>query len=257
MQFLPPRRRTLAHMTSLGFTFLQYRNPWIAAFFAFSFPGFGYLLLERYLAAFTFIGWEVIINTKAQVNLGILYSMIGQFKQAKFALDAHWLMLYVGLYLFNIWDSYRLASDLNKQYRLAKLENCHIPNTRVSSFDIHFQDKKNPMVALIWSFLAPGTGQLYVHKIIPGFFILGSTLAIVALSNIPLGIQYSLTGEFARVVRTLDMQWAMYLPSMYFFFGYDAYVSAIESNQLFELEQAQFLKQQYQNPEFPMPIQEW
>jgi len=30
----------------------------------------------------------------------------------------------------------------------------------------------------------------------------------------------------------------------------------VEHNRLFEIEQAQFLKQQYQSPEFPMPIRE-
>lgn len=229
----------------------------MAAFFAFSFPGFGYLLLERYLAAFTLIGWEVFINTKAQVNLGILYSLLGRFDQAKSVMDADWLILYVGLYLYNIWDSYRLTVDLNKQYQLAKRENADIPNSRMSPWDVNFLDKKKPGTALIWSLLAPGTGHLYAHRIISGFFVLGATIAVTALSRIPMSFQYAAVGEVAGVIRTLDMQWAMYLPSMYVFFAYDAYDSVVEQNKLFELEQAQFLKKHYQNKEFPMPIREW
>ena len=257
MRSPPPARRSLAHMTPLGLTCLQPRNPWMAAFFAFSFPGFGYLLLERYLAAFMFIGWEVFINTKAHLNLGILYSMIGRFDQAKSVLDTNWLILYITLYLFNIWDSYRLAVDLNKQYRLAKHEDADLPSSRVSFWDIDFRDKKRPSTALLWSILIPGTGHLYAHKMLTGLFILGATLTVTAISRIPLSIHYLAVGDFPSVLRPLDMQWAMYLPSMYTFFVYDAYGSVVEQNKLFEIEQAQFLKQHYQSAEFPMPMQEW
>ena len=243
-------------MTSLGLTCLEPRNPWLAAFFAFSFPGFGYLLLERYLAAFTFIGWEVFINTMAHVNLGIMHTLLGQFDRAKSVLNADWLMLYVSLYLFNIWDSYRLTVDMNKQYQLAKHENIPIPNTRISSWDINYQDKKKPLAAYIWSLLAPGTGHLYAHKVLSGFLVLGAIITVTALSRIPISIQYTATGDFAKAIHTLNMQWAMYLPSMYVFFAYDAYDSVIEQNRLFCIEQAQFLKQYYQSAEFPMPIQE-
>lgn len=229
----------------------------MAAFFAFSFPGFGYLLLERYLAAFIFIAWEMFINTKAQVNLGILYSLLGRFDQAKAVLDADWLILYISLYLFNIWDSYRLTVDMNKQYRLAEHENADLANTRRSFWDINFQDKQEPSTALIWSLLAPGTGHLYAHKILTGFIVLGATLSVTAFSRIPMCIHFAAVGDVAGVIRTLDMQWAMYLPSMYAFFVYDAYNSVVEQNKLFELELSQYLKQHYQSPEFPMPMQEW
>jgi len=86
--------------------------------------------------------------------------------------------------------------------------------------------------------------------------VLGSIFTVAALSRIPLGIQYAATGKFADVTRTLDMQWAMYLPSIYFFLAYDAYHSTVEANRLFKIEQTQYLKQRYQNPNFPMPIQE-
>lgn len=257
MRSPPPARRSLAHMRPLGLTCLQPRNPWMAAFFAFSFPGFGYLLLQRYLAAFTFIGWEVFINTKAHLNLGILYSLLGRFDQAKSTLNADWLILYVTVYIFNIWDSYRLSVDLNKQYRLARHENADIPNTRISFWDIDFQDKKRPSTALVWSLLVPGTGHLYAHKMLTGLFILTATLVVATLSRIPMSIHDFAAGDFASVIRTLDMQWAMYLPSMYTFFVYDAYGSVVAQNKLFELEQAQYLKQHYQSPEFPMPMQEW
>lgn len=247
-------RRSRAYLSALGTTQLHLRNPWIVAFFSFSFPGFGYLMLERYLVAFIFIGWEVFINTKSNINVGILYTLLGDFDQAKQILDERWLILYVSIYLYNIWDCYRLAVDLNKQYLLADREDAPLRAFKFAATDINFLDKKNPALALVWSVLAPGVGHLYVHKVITGFFIFGATISLIVMSNIPLAIQYTATGHFELAKKVLDMQWTLYLPSMFAFIYYDAYISAIELNKLFEKEQSKYLRQRYQDPAFPMPL---
>ena len=51
--------------------------------FSFSFPGFGNLMQQRYATAFMLILWELFINTKAHINTGILYSLLGDFEKAK------------------------------------------------------------------------------------------------------------------------------------------------------------------------------
>jgi hypothetical protein len=252
----PPSRRMRAHVSSLGITQIHLRNPWVVAFFAFSFPGFGYLMLERYLAAFTFIGWEVFINTKANVNLGIHYSLLGDFNKAKEVLDSRWLILYVSIYLFNIWDSYRATVDTNKQYVLADREDAPLPNMKLSDWDVNFLDKKKPWIALSWSILAPGVGHMYVRKVISGFFLFAATIVLMYYSHIPQGILYSSVGEFRRAADSLNLQWTLYLPSIFAFIYYDAYISAVEHNKLFEKEQSRFLRTHYQHPKFPMPLPE-
>ncbi|WP_276353670.1 hypothetical protein [Cohnella caldifontis] len=251
-----PPRRIRALLAGFGTTTLHPRNPWTVMFFAFSFPGFGYLMLQRYLAAFLFIVWEMFINTKAKINSGILYTLLGDFDKAREVMDERWLILYVTIYLFNIWDSYRLCTDLNKQYLLAEREKAPIENFKMTPLDINFMDKKQPWLAFWWSFFAPGVGHLYIHKFLTGLFISGAMMVLMYYSRIPQGMHFTAAGDFAGAKRVLDMQWAMYLPSMYAFIVYDAYDSAVEQNKLFETEQSEFLRRQYLHPSFPMPLRE-
>jgi hypothetical protein len=252
----PLPRRPRAYVSALGITQIHLRNPWVIAFFAFSFPGFGSLMLNRYLKAFILISWEVFINYHAKVNLGIMYTLLGKFDKCKEVVDTRWLILYVSIYMFSIWDSYRVTIDMNKQYLLADREDALIPYMKYSSWDINYMDKRDPMVALLWSILAPGLGHFYVHKLITGLFISVATISLLYLSHIPQAIHYTFIGEFERAKRILDMQWTLYLPSMYSFFLYDAYNSAVEYNKLFEKEQSKFLRLKYQSPNFRMPIQD-
>jgi hypothetical protein len=248
-----PARRSRAYMHALGITQLHLRNPWVVAFFSFSFPGFGHLLLERYFPAFILISWEVFINHQAHVNLAILYSLLGEFDKAKAVLDKRWILLYVSIYIYTIWDSYRRTVDLNNQFLLADREDAPLTQMKYSPWDINYLDKRTPWVALVWSILAPGLGHMYVHKMITGFFIFGFTTALMYLSHIPPAIHYSLIGHFEQARHVLNMQWTLYLPSMYSFIFYDAYVSATENNKLFKKEQFKFLRMHYQSPSFRMP----
>lgn len=250
----PPARRVRAYISALGITHIHRRNPWLMAFFSFSFPGFGNLMLDRYLKAFTLIGWEVFINTQSKINLGIMYTLLGQFDKAKEVLDERWLILYVSIYLYSIWDSYRATIDINKQYILADREDAPVLHMKYSAWDINFLDKRPPWIALVWSALAPGLGHLYIHKVITGFFLFAATIGFMYLSHLPQAILFTMTGDFEQAIQVLDMQWALYLPSMYLFIFYDAYIAAVEYNKLFEKEQSKFLRQHYQSPNFKMPL---
>lgn len=247
-------RRTRGYLSALGMNYINPINPWIPAFFSFSFPGFGNLLQGRYLKAFTLIGWEVFINTHAHINLGIMYSLIGQFEKAKNVLDEHWLILYVGIYIYAIWDSYRATVDMNKQYILADREDAPIKPAVFSAWDYNFMDKRHPWVALTWSVLAPGLGNLYNHKVITGFFVFGATITIMSFSNLPEAINLTMIGHFKESTSSLNMQWTLYLPSMYAFIFYDSYIGAVEQNKLFEKEQSRFLRSNYQSSQFKMPL---
>src|SRR5690348_8133386 len=109
-------RRRRALLSSYSVSQLHLKNPWIPAFFSFSFPGFGCVLQHRYLTGFIFLSWEIFINQTAHLNLGILYTLTGQFAKAKEILDQKWLMLYVSIYVYGIWDSYRSTVEMNKLY---------------------------------------------------------------------------------------------------------------------------------------------
>lgn len=250
----PPSRRKRAHISQFSTTILQSKNPWVVVFFSFSYPGFGHLILHRYVAGFILILWETFINGMAKVNLGILYSLIGDFDKAKEVIDERWLILYVGIYMFGIWDGYRATVDLNKQYLLADREDAVIPANMMGPFDLNFLDKRKPWVAVAWSALFPGLGHLYIHKVIVGFFIFGYTVVIMYFGKIPQGIHLTMIGEFALAKQVLQMQWVLYIPSIFFFILYDAYSSTVDYNILFEKEMAKYLREHYQQKEFEFPI---
>ncbi|MEH6991211.1 hypothetical protein V7075_00690 [Neobacillus drentensis] len=247
-------RRYRAHLSQFTTSVLQTKNPWVVAFFAFSYPGFGHLLLHRYIAGFILIIWEMFINGQANVNLGILYTLTGDFSEAKKVMDERWLMLYVGIYMFGIWDSYRTTVDLNKQYILADHEDASLLPITMGAWDINFIDKRKPWVAITWSALFPGLGHLYIHKVIAGFFIFAYTVAIMYFGHIPEGIQFTMLGKFSDAKKVVDMQWLLYLPSIYFFILYDAYNSTVDYNLLFEKEMKKFLRENYQKKKFIFPF---
>lgn len=249
-----PVRRSRAHLSQFSTNHLHLRNPFIVAFFAFSYPGFGNLMLHRYAKAFILILWEAFINHQARVNLGIMYSLQGHFQKAKEVLDERWLILYIGIYMYAIWDAYRSTVDINKLYLLADREDAPLAPINMGAFDMNYLDKRKPWVALAWSALVPGLGHLYVHKVITGLFIFTYTIAVMYLSHLPQGIHFSLVGKFAEAIKIVDMQWLLYLPSIYAFIYYDAYTSAIELNKLFEKEQSKFLRLYYQHANFKMPV---
>jgi hypothetical protein len=250
----PTHRRIRAYQSQFTISQLHLRNPYVVAFFSFSYPGFGHLLLHRYLSAFILILWELFINQYAQVNSGIYYSLLGDFDKAKEVLEERWLIIYVSIYMLGIWDSYRTTLDMNKQYLLADREDAPLPPLELGSWDINYLDKRNPLVALAWSALIPGLGHLYLHKMITGFFIFGYTVAILYFGDIPMGIKYTMVGDFEKAKDIFHIQWLLYLPSIYLFIIYDAYTSAVEYNKLFEKEMSKYLRQNYQTRNFKFPI---
>ncbi len=218
------------------------------------FPGFGHILLGSYLKGFLLIIWEIIINMNAKINLAIIYSFQGKFDLAKAVLDKRWVHLYLAVFVYALWDSYRSTVDLNKLSVLADRQGSPIVPFKMDSIEINYLDKKSPWVAGIWSMLMPGMGQNYNHRVPTGFFILAWWIAIVYFSHHGEAIYYSAIGDFAQAKSIADPQWLLFLPSLQFFAVYDAYVHTVEYNKLFEVEQASFLKENYQSPTFELPV---
>jgi hypothetical protein len=249
----PSARRTVAYVSLLGTTQLHSRNPYIIAFWSVVFPGLGHLLLSKYLRGFVLFIWEVFINYKAHINLLILYSFIGDFEKAKQVVDIQWMSFYIPTYIFAIWDSYRTTVDLNNSYRLAAREDAEIKPFKIGALAINYLDKRNPWVSAIWSFLSPGSGQLYIHRLITASFTVGWWVVICYYSKVLPSLHYTFLGDFEQAKSVLDMQWFLNIPSIYLFSVYDAYANTVENNNLYDLEQTKFLKKHYQNSNFTMP----
>ncbi|WP_309228328.1 hypothetical protein [Virgibacillus saliphilus] len=115
-------RRYIAHVSVLGTTQIHLRSPSVIAWWSAAFPGFGHLLLSKYIRGFVLFIWEVIVNVQANVNSAIIYTFQGNFDMATNVLDTRWLLVYLPVYFFGIWDSHRTTVDMNKVYVLTEHE---------------------------------------------------------------------------------------------------------------------------------------
>lgn len=157
------------------------------------------------------------------------------------------MTLYAPVYIFAIYDSYRTTVNLNNIYILSEREKASFSTFKISAFGINYLDKRTPWVALVWSIIMPGMGQLYVHRIAIAFYVLAGWILISYQSHSLEAIHYTLIGEFAKATTVLNPEWLLFLPSIIFFAVYDTYISAVENNNLFDKEQARFLQNNYQH----------
>jgi hypothetical protein len=247
-------RRPKGAINSLATNFFHLRNPYTIAWWSAASPGFGHICMGSYVTGFLLIIWEMVANTKAKLNLAILYSFTGRFDMAKEIVDNRWLLLYAPVFIYAIWDSYRLALQLNQLAILADRNKETVQPVSMSFIEINVLDKRSPWVAVVWSLLAPGLGHLYTHQLPTGFFLLVLWVAIAYYSYLLPAVQFTAMGEFEHAKTIIDPAWLVFLPSVYGFAAYGAYVNTSEYNRLFEKEQGAFFKQKHQNPNFPMPV---
>jgi hypothetical protein len=239
-------RRYKAHVSITGTSQIHLRNPYIIAWWSAAFPGFGHLLLSKYLRGYVLFIWEVVVNIKAKVNLAMIYSFQGNIDLAKDVLETRWLLMYIPVYLFTIWDSYRTTVDLNKIYLIEENQNHRFNTFTLGPVEINYLDIRNPIMAVVWSLLMPGLGQLYIHRIMTSFFVIFWVVVFFINSNALEGVSLLFLGEVQKATSVLKPEWLLFLPSHYGFAAFDAYMSAVENNKLYKEELKNHLKNAYQ-----------
>ena len=243
-------RRYKAHVSILGTTQLHLRNPYIVAWWSAAFPGFGHLLLSKYLRGYALFIWEVIVNLHSHVNLAMMYSFQGKIDLAKEVLNTRWLLMYIPVYLFAIWDSYRTTVDMNNVYLLAEREDHRFNTFTLGALEINYLDKRNPVLAVMWSLFIPGLGQLYIHRILTALFLIIWLVAFFYYSHVLEAVSLLFLGEVQKATSVLKPKWLLMLPSLYGFAAYDAYMNTVENNKLYEKEQRKYLQENYQAADF-------
>lgn len=246
-------RRPYVSMSSYITNQFHLRNPWVTVFWSLTFPGGGHMMLCKYFTGAMLMLWEFWINVKSKLNLAIELSMTGHFDQAKSVLDTGWFFLYMGVYLFGMWDSYRLAIDMNKLYVLADREDASILPAKISPLESNYLAVRNPWTGVIWSLVTPGLGQIYFNRIPSGFYLLICFVVSVYESHLSNALLFTMTGNFEAARSVLDPEWLLFLPSIYGLATYDAYVLIKELNKLCKAEQSRFLSENYGHPDFVMP----
>lgn len=247
-------RRYIAYVSTLGTTQLHLRNPFVIAWWSLAFPGLGHLLLAKYLRGYLLFIWEVFVNTNAHINQAILYSFTGRFQMAKDVLDINWVLLYIPTYIFAVWDAYRTTVDLNHQYILATREDAEVKMFNFSAIEINYLDKRTPWNAAMWSALMPGLGQVLIHRIPAALFIIIWFIVIIQQSKFLPAFHYTLMGQFDYAKSIINPQWFLNLPSVWLSAVYGAYMNTVSNNKLFDWEQTKFLKKNYENKNFKMPV---
>ncbi len=191
--------------------------------------------------------WEVVVNSLSHLNEAIYLSMVGEFNEASEVLKEQWAILYVTVYIFAIWDSYRRTVEMNQYCVLAKREGNHTIVKNDSFFEFNNVSTYKPSLALGWSLLLPGLGHLYLNRLIGVVYSIGFWLFITYQSKYYQSFYYILIGDLQKANAVADPQWLLFIPSVYAFFAYDAYIQAIEMNRLFKIELDVHLKKRYQD----------
>lgn len=247
-------RRYLSHLDSITLNYMHLRHPLVVAWWAASFPGFGHMLLGRLVKGYFLFLWEVVVNWYSRLNEAMVYSFTGQFELARLTLNKRWVLLYISVYIYSIWDSYRQTVDTNRVVKLGRYADSPIQSMSVGAFSIHILDKRSPLLAVFWSLLMPGLGHLYLNLIPTGCLLLVMTMAQIVMSNFLEALYLTLIGSFREATAVLDIEWTLFLPSIYGFAMYESYVAAVECNELFRREQAQYMRHEYQSESFDMPL---
>lgn len=249
--------RKQASLGMLSTNHMSYTNPWIIMAWSFFFPGFGHFLLGQFIQGWLLFLWEVIVNVRADFNYAIMLAFTGKFQESIQVLTTEgkfWILLYGSVFCYTLFESYHLSLDGNKMYALAYRENVPIEIFKINAVQINYFNKKNPWIAAIWSLLMPGLGELYNRRITSYVFVLGWWIIIVYFSNFLPATMYTFTGQFKQATSILNVEWTLFLPSIYGYSFFNSYTYAAEQNKLFDKQQANFLKNVYQSGTFPFRL---
>jgi hypothetical protein len=228
--------------------FIYIRNPNIVMWWSAALPGFGHIMLCRYFIGSILIVWEFFINSYSGLNEALLYSFIGDFEKANEVLNPKIATLYIPVYFFAIWDSRRITIELNKMSILADRHKAPIHRAVIKPFDINYLEKRDPSIAVYLSTVCPGLGQLYIHNYAMGFYILVWWVLTMYHSNIIPALIPFIVGDFKAATSLINMQWFLFIPSIFGFAMYSAYLSSTELNKIFKIEQSRYFAEKYNQP---------
>ncbi|MCL7748364.1 hypothetical protein [Halalkalibacter alkaliphilus] len=227
-------------VSPFSISLVSIRNPNLAMWWGAAFPGLPQIAMCKYISGVILIAWEFIINTYSNLNVAIIYSFTGRFELAQEVLDTRWFLLYIPVYIFGIWDGRRVVMDVNKHALLADMTGSvkQINPVSVAWYENNILERRKPAIAAMWSFILPGLGHLYTHRIPTAFFILFCTSVTIYFANILPAIHLTFLGNFHEATNILNPQWVLFYPSIFCFSMVDAYLFCEKSNKLFKAQQA-------------------
>lgn len=248
------RYMPLVRFNGASSNLISYLNPWIPLWWSAALPGYGHFLLGNNLTAYILVIFEFVMNTMSHLNEAIYRSMIGDIKGAREVLDLRWFFGYIGVFVFAMYDSYSRTVENNKLYILAYRYTQKISFASLSTLNQNTIEKSSPVMGMFWSFITPGLGAVFTHRLPIFIFCLVTWGATVVKSRLFEALYYSAVGDFSRATSVLDPQWYLFVPSLLGFSMYFGYRETVNANKQFSLSQAQYLKKAYQNKKFIKPV---
>jgi hypothetical protein len=242
-------RHPMATISMFGITHFHRQNPYLVAWWSAAYPGFGHYLLNQYVRATILTLIEVTINTLAHINESIVYTFCGNFEKAASVLRPEWVFGYLMIYFFAIGDSFRSTLMQNKLCHLAELENNPICSVHLHPLEIQYLEQKNPFLALWYSIMFPGLGQLYNHQFVLAFYAIFWWWFYLIMSHVYESAFYMITGNLQQAISVLNIHWLLFLPSIVGGATYHAFIIVIEHNRLYRMEQRRYLAERYGNNE--------
>lgn len=246
-------RRQIAYVGPWNTLQLEKRDPYIVLFWSIAYAGLGHILLDKYFRGFILLAGEIFLNAASHLNLAIFYTVTMRFDLAAQAQEPGWFMLYLAVYTFAIFDSYREAVEINKTYILAAREDAEIQCFAINSGSFTHINSVPPWVTALWSAVFPGAGCFLVQRMNRALYMMALWVVIAYLSGFYPAVIHTFAGQFELAKTDLNIQWFLNIPSLWFYAVYETYACAISNNKLYRWELSKFLKKKYQSRRFIMP----
>jgi hypothetical protein len=244
-------RRPFGSVGPAGITFLQPHNPNVVAWWSAAFPGFGHLLIHRYVPGVLLTMSEVIINTLGHVNEAMVYSFCGQFELAKQIVNPEYMYGYMAMYFWSICDSRRSANEMCRLSEVAAIGRTGAGRSyRLSMWGIDYLARRRPALGALCSGIFPGLGQLYSGRLFLAFYAIFWWWIYAVNSNVYLVVLELFHGRVAGTTAMLAPHWLLFMPSVMGGAIYHGHYAARENNRFFRAEQRRYLEAHYQSPTF-------
>ncbi|MFD0672114.1 hypothetical protein [Cohnella sp. GCM10027633] len=219
-----------------GYDLLARYDPRTVVWLSATFPGFGHLLLNHNVRGLFFTLSEVFVNSFAHVNEAIVYTFCGKFDEAARVLDPRWVVGYAVVFLYAILDSYRISIGQNRLLDRGIVGVNRLAAAYFPRQEIQYTMPKLPWVAVVFSCLVPGLGQIYVQRYWLAMYGVLWWWIYATLSGYNVAWIRLLLGDMEGASR-LHPHWVLFMPSLIAGATYHAYVCCLRQNRLFRLEQ--------------------
>ena len=227
----------------LGVDYIHRSHPWTAAWWSAALPGFGHLHLGYYLRGLLFMSGEILINLKSRINLSIFYTFTGNFEKANHALNERWALFYIAVWVFSIYDAWKLSIEMNRTCELEEAqEKRYFKRMDISGFSQNQLDQREPLLSAFFSLILGGMGQIYNGQKVKGFILIAWTIVINYYAQTNHLLSKFFFGK-EIFLQQVSWQWLLFFPSIFGFCIWDSYMSAVEINKLLIEEQRYHLGQ--------------